>query len=60
MPSPRRTKRPSEFHVRTPATLVADGFCRAISIGVAKAVGVELGHGSEVLRQHLAVASLHD
>ncbi len=27
--SPRRTKRPSEFQVRTPATLVADGFCKA-------------------------------
>jgi hypothetical protein len=27
--SPRLTKRPSEFHVRSPATLVASGFCKA-------------------------------
>ena len=29
--SPRLTKRPSEFHVRSPATLVASGFCEALT-----------------------------
>ncbi|SRR6266567_3929815 len=29
--SPRLTKRPSEFHVRSPATLVASGFCKALT-----------------------------
>src|SRR5260370_15200076 len=29
--SPRRTKRPSEFQVRSPATLVASGFCKALT-----------------------------
>ena len=29
--SPRFTKRPSEFHVRIPATLVACGFCKALT-----------------------------
>ena len=29
---PRLTKRPSEFHVRIPARLVASGFCLAISM----------------------------
>src|ERR1017187_1485874 len=34
--SPRLTKRPSEFHVRSPATLVASGFCRAMSMMLPK------------------------
>jgi len=55
--SPRRTKRPSEFQVRTPATLVADGFS-GDQHDVAEAVGVESPHGSEVLGQHFTVASL--
>src|SRR5437879_12035202 len=29
--SPRLTKRPSEFHVRIPAMLVASGFCKALT-----------------------------
>ena len=34
--SPRLTKRPSEFHVRIPATLVASGFWRAMSMMLPK------------------------
>jgi len=56
--SPRLTKRPSEFHVRSPATLVASGFCRAHEHDVAEAVGVKLRHCSEVCGEDFTVTRL--
>ena len=53
--SPRFTKRPSEFHVLNPATLVASGFWRAISMMLPKAVVVESGHRRQILCQNLTL-----
>ena len=56
--SPRLTKRPSEFHVRSPATLVASGFWRRDEHDVAEAVGVKLRHCSEVCGEDFTVTGL--
>jgi len=49
--SPRFTKRPSEFHVLNPATLVASGFLASDQHDIAEAVVVKAAHRREILRQ---------
>jgi len=54
--SPFRTKRPSEFQVRTPGHVGGLGFLPSDEHDVAKAVVVESGHGVEILRQEFTLA----
>jgi len=56
--SPRLTKRPSEFHVRSPATLMASGFWRAMSMMLPKLYELELRHCSEVCGEDFTVTGL--
>ena len=56
---PAFTERPRFFHVQNPATLVAEGICRAISKHVPeRIVIVKAAHGGEVVGEGFGVSGL--